>query len=245
MILNWGNSHTPPWMTNDAVARVLNRPTFVGNASNKLNTLRQLQGAELPVVPFTTDREEAREWDVIYVRNKLTGHSGEGIEVINTTRPNGRELSQIAERLRSLGHTTEAESLSRNTRQDVTIPEAPLYTKGIENHGEYRVHVFNGEVIDYRKKCRHDGDDATDVQSQVRTHGNGWIYRKDGLRRLDRVMELATNAISTLGLNFGAVDIIMDQEGTVFVLEVNTALGLEGSTLTNYVTAIKRHFNVV
>lgn len=214
IILNWGNSHPANWMNNESISATLNRPEFVGNASNKLTTLQRLQSAEIPVVEFTTDREVSHQWNrgghTVYARHKLTGHSGEGIEVI---RPNSYEIEN---------------------------PRAPLYTKAKQNHGEYRVHVFNGEVIDYRKKGRRDGDTANQAQNDVRTHGNGWIYRMD-VRRVDRIMDLAKEVVETLGLNFAAVDIIKDENDDIFVLEVNTAVGLEGSTLDNYVTAITNY----
>jgi glutathione synthase/RimK-type ligase-like ATP-grasp enzyme len=46
-------------------------------------------------------------------------------------------------------------------------------------------------------------------------------------------------AVSALGLDFGAVDIIWNErEDKCYVLEVNTAPGLQGSTLENYANAI-------
>ncbi len=126
--------------------------------------------------------------------------------------------------------------------QDDEVPPAPLYTKAIDNQGEYRIHVMNGEVFDYRKKSRMDGDEPTEDQSKIRTLGNGWIYRQGNLRRLERVEELAIQAINALNLDFGAVDIIMDANGDVFVLEVNTAVGLADNTLESYQQAFERHY---
>jgi len=76
------------------------------------------------------------------------------------------------------------------------LPDAPLYTKFIPQKAEYRVHVFNGEVISYAKKERADGDEPTELQSIIRSHNNGWIFRKEGLRRLERVETIAKGAIS-------------------------------------------------
>jgi glutathione synthase/RimK-type ligase-like ATP-grasp enzyme len=42
-----------------------------------------------------------------------------------------------------------------------------------------------------------------------------------------------------LELTFGAVDILRDINRVSYVLEVNTAPGLEGTTLTNYERAIR------
>jgi glutathione synthase/RimK-type ligase-like ATP-grasp enzyme len=210
-IINWGNSHVPTWFRTDL--DMLNNPVSVANASNKLRTFEILSDAGIPTVPFTTEIDEALEWNQtvrVYARHKLTGHSGEGIEI-----------SEV----------------------DTAIPSAPLYTKEIENNGEYRVHVFNGEVIDYRKKSRQYDDEPTEEQSLVRTHGNGWIFRREHLKRLERIEDLAILAVAALGLDFGAVDIIKDENGDVFVVEVNTAVATEGETLTSYLEAITRYFD--
>jgi glutathione synthase/RimK-type ligase-like ATP-grasp enzyme len=49
--------------------------------------------------------------------------------------------------------------------------------------------------------------------------------------------EAAINACKALGLDFGAVDLIQDIKGNYYVLEINTAPGLEGATVANYAAA--------
>jgi glutathione synthase/RimK-type ligase-like ATP-grasp enzyme len=251
LILNWGSSRTPEWMTNEAVLHTLNKPHNVASASNKLQCFQTLFSSEIPTVPFTTDIALAQDWarnGTVYVRHVLNGHSGDGIEIVTggDSEVDGdiRELTEIADRLFALDYTALGESVEytistlESEQVDAIVPLAPLYTKKIENTGEYRVHVFKGEVIDYRKKSRHDGDEATDEQGAIRNLANGWIYRSGNLNRLERVESLAISAVEALGLDFGAVDIIKDENGDVMVLEVNTAVGLEEQTLQNYVNAI-------
>ena len=95
-----------------------------------------------------------------------------------------------------------------------------LYVKYIKKKAEYRIHVFNGKIIDIQqKRKRHE---AIEINFQIRSHNNGWV----------------------LGLDFGAVDIIWNekqQQG--YVLEVNTAPGLEGETIINYANAIEELIN--
>lgn len=212
-IINWGNGNTPQW----AYQHMLNRPIAVHNAANKLNTFRILHEAGVSVPDFSINRDDSHRWNreghSVYARNVLTGHSGEGIEVIG------------------------------QYDYEIENPAAPLYVKAIENHGEYRVHVFGGRVIDYTKKRRHNGDEPTDAQNAVRNLANGWVYTRGNLRRLERVENIAVRAVSALGLDFGAVDIIMNEDGDVFVLEVNTACGLADTTLDNYVNAFHNAMN--
>lgn len=127
--------------------------------------------------------------------------------------------------------------------EDIHFPRAPLYTKAIEGDGEYRVHVFDGKVIDYRKKSRRYDDTPTEDERMVRNLGTGWVFRSQNLRRLERIEQLAIDAVDALGLVFGAVDIIKDTSGNVYVLEVNCAPAMEEQTMDNYLEAIDNLIN--
>ena len=51
---------------------------------------------------------------------------------------------------------------------------------------------------------------------------------------------MALNAIEDLQLDFGAVDVVVSgYSDNSFVLEVNTAPGIEGTTVKKYVEAIE------
>ena len=240
VVINWGNSSIPQWFTEDT--KILNHPNKVAVATNKLATLSKLKENGVPTVPFTDDQDIADLWvcdgNKVYARHKLDGHSGEGIEVI---QPSNRTFAiQEAQRLLdSAGLEQIADILDleyQSVLDEESVPTAPLYTLGVSNNGEYRVHVFKDEVILYQKKSRRliDEDEVdvpTDEQSDIRNLESGWVYRTGNLERLERIEHLALDTIKALGLDFGAVDIIMDSEGAVFVLEVNTAPGL-GNTQT-------------
>lgn len=111
-----------------------------------------------------------------------------------------------------------------------TIIEAELYTKFIDKSGEYRVHVFNGECIDYSKKV------ATGEKNDVCSHDNGYLFIR-GVKPIDENIELAIMAVKAMGLDFGAVDIIRKDKKS-YVLEVNSACGMEETTCTAYAKAI-------
>jgi glutathione synthase/RimK-type ligase-like ATP-grasp enzyme len=238
-------------MSNDVP--VLNKPEDVAIASNKLLTLEKLEGDGVPTIPFTASEGQANDWlsqgHKVYVRHSLTGHSGEGIEVIEAGIIDDIDtISRIQNELEALGMAHIVNEIDRalELRQgelEVELPEAPLYTRGVSNNGEYRVHVFNGEVILYQKKSRRVSEDgevevAEGEDADVRNLASNWVYRTGNLRRLERVEKLAIDAVQVLGLDFGAVDIIKDENGDVFVLEINTAPGLGNDvTLEAYVRA--------
>lgn len=117
------------------------------------------------------------------------------------------------------------------------VPEADLYTKYIKKKKEFRVHVFRGNVIDVTEKRKKKGIDACQY---VRSHSRGWVFCRKNLVEPDGLRDVAIAAVNALGLDFGAVDIIYNEfRNKLYVLEVNTAPGLEKTTLEAYKNAIQ------
>ena len=211
IILNWGNGRTPLWL--NAGKQVSNMPTSVSRASNKITGFQAFKAAEIPTPEWTTDAAVARAWladgSIVLSRKLLNSHSGRGI-VIN------------------------------NPEQSNNLVSAPLYVKYKKKRKEFRVHVFNGQVIDLaeKRKFRQERRDEGFV-GLIRNHGNGWAFCRDSIAEPDGLRDQAIRSVSALGLNFGACDIIWNEkENKCYVLEVNTAPGLEGTTLERYARAV-------
>ena len=114
-----------------------------------------------------------------------------------------------------------------------------MYTKYFKKADEYRVHVFDGEVIDVQQKRKRQEVPNEEVDYQVRSGRNGWVFCRDGVDCPGSVRIMACRAVNVLGLDFGAVDIGWNRHNEeCAVFEVNTAPGLEGSTLDSYYRAI-------
>ena len=177
-------------------------------ALDKLGTFRVLSDQGISTVPWTTDKHVAETWPTTVERHTLTGHSGAGIRIVSF-------------------HPETA-----------SLWDAPLYTKYTKRSHEYRVHVFNGSVIDCQIKRKITG--AGEVDKHVRNKHTGWVYCRDNFEPTDTLKQLAIQAVAAVELDFGAVDIIYSKrEDSHYVLEINTAPGLEGTTLLNYTKAIK------
>ena len=211
-VVNWGSSQGV------GDCRYINNPAAVSNASNKLTAFRILAEHGVPpttVPEFTTSKEDAEIWrqegSSVVCRTMLRANSGRGIVIINPTEGGDR----------------------------FSIPDAPLYTKYIKKSQEYRVHVFNGEVKDTQRKMRKQNVPDEAVNWQIRNLAGGFIFGREGVLP-DTVRDnLAVQAVQALGLHFGAVDIIYNNyHDQYYVLEVNTAPGLEGTTLEVYTDAI-------
>lgn len=191
----------------------LNSPRAVELATNKLRTLDRLSANSIACPDFTADVEEARNW-------LAEGSSVVCRTLLRSSAGNGIVIASTEEELVS----------------------APLYTRYIKKQEEYRIHVFKGRVIDVQRKAR--SRDVPDdlVNWQVRTHENGFIFAREGVELPDEAKDIAINAVDSVGLDFGAVDIVYNaKKNQYYVLEINTAPGLEGQTLHSYADAIQQY----
>ena len=111
------------------------------------------------------------------------------------------------------------------------ITACPLYTKGVVKSHEYRVHIFRDKVMDVTKKRRRTEAETNDY---IKNLENGWVYCRENIEIPDNLLECAKQAVIAIGLDFGAVDILY-KKGVPYVLEINTAPGLEGTTLDRYI----------
>jgi glutathione synthase/RimK-type ligase-like ATP-grasp enzyme len=117
------------------------------------------------------------------------------------------------------------------------VVNAPLYVEYINKVAEYRAIVVGNEVVDFKQKKK---------KREVAHHptvwnlSGGYIMAREGIAKPDGIDVLAIVAVQALGLDFGAVDIIADGDGVLYVLEVNTAFGLEGTTIQLVGDAIRR-----
>jgi glutathione synthase/RimK-type ligase-like ATP-grasp enzyme len=197
-------------LPNMAPALTVNAPENVRIAVNKLDSFRLFSHNNVPTVEWTTDINVARGWDGdVVVRKSLTGRGGKGIVIVEGPRADD-------------------------------LPEAPLYTLYAKRKHEYRVHVFRDRVIDAQQKKRRAGIDRTPESATVRSYDNGWVFCRGGVTVPDCVKDAAIKAVAALGLDFGGVDVGYNEHyDRAYVFEVNSAPGIEGTTLQSYANAFK------
>jgi glutathione synthase/RimK-type ligase-like ATP-grasp enzyme len=118
------------------------------------------------------------------------------------------------------------------------LVDAPLYVKYVKKSEEYRVHVSADGVFLIQRKARRLDHDNPDWR--IRNHQNGFIYQRDNVECPGCVVTSAEAAFKATGLDFGAIDVIYNKtKDKAYVLEINTAPGLAGSTVTDYADIIK------
>lgn len=197
-----------------ARARELNRIGFqLREGTDKLTQFRRFHENNVSAPEFTTDHGVARGWVL-----------GGDVAVCRTLLrgSEGRGIV-VAETEGQLVH-------------------APLYTKYVKKKKEFRVHVLNGQVIDVQeKRKRREHTDQRDTR--IRNLANGYVFCREGLVEPPGLRDLAIRATNALGYNLGAVDIAFNERNAaLYVLEVNSTPGLEGTTLTNYANAIAQWY---
>lgn len=102
---------------------------------------------------------------------------------------------------------------------------------------EFRIHVMGGVSIRAGIKVPR----TDNPHPWVRSYEGGWKldYGQPAQEQIrQRFRDVAKAAVHALGLDFGAVDVGIREDGLPIVLEVNRAPGLEGQTVEKYADKI-------
>ncbi len=208
-VINWGCTIYPKW---ELSYKDTNHPQNIEMAANKLLAFKELKRRGVDHPEWTEDINEARNW-----------FTKKGTTVLCRTKLNGHSGAGIV-----IADTVDK------------LVAAPLYVKYKKKRHEYRVHVINGRVVDVQQKKRRNGfRDNEEFTTLIRNIDHGWVYTREGITPDQRLRDIGIAAVKALDLSIGAVDIIYNElEDKYYVLEINTAPGIEGTTITKYVEAL-------
>jgi hypothetical protein len=182
---------------------------------NKIEQLNRFKEHGVSHPPFTTNASEV---------NQLGSRTGFARTLVNST--NGRGIVEF------------------DISEGVRPPRAPLYTAYIPKKAEYRVHVFDGKVVDIQQKRKKRGFEG-EREAKIRNLRNGYVYCRDGINAPAGLDTLAVAAVRAVQYHYGAVDIIYNEKkDKLYVLEVNSRPGLMGTTLEKYSDALINQFNL-
>lgn len=117
-----------------------------------------------------------------------------------------------------------------------------FYSKYIPSRREYRIHVFGDQILGVMGKYLDFPGQAGN--GYIKNHVHGYRFRTpDKTLNADRT-DAAIAACKSLGLDFGAVDLIVGEDGKAYVLEVNTAPALAPLTARKYLNALATKLGV-
>ena len=208
LVVNWGSSEIGPDVIGNGTV-VLNPPHRVSASTDKVQAFLVMSSGGARVPDFATTLDVALAWQIeghdVCVRALTRASGGKGLSVVGP---------------------------------DEDMPRAPLYTKYVKKKDEYRVHICNDSVIGVQRKAARK-DFAGETDWQIRSHDNGFVFLhiapdEWGTVPAD-VLQQAATGFAALKLDFGAVDVIWNSHHKkAYVLEVNSAPGLEGTTIDLY-----------
>lgn len=190
------------------------RRQFVyGDSVDKLTQYRWFEKEGLSALQYTTDRDEASLWvsqgSTVFGRLLLQASCGHGIVMIE---PGNMNLPQV--------------------------PWCPVYTLYKPKKHEFRVHVFKDSVVSIVEKRRKAGWDGPQ-NTKIRNLANGYVFCQnielpDTMRA--KINTLALQAAKVCGSDFKGVDLGYNEKNDdLFIIEVNSAPGIEGSNIDKYV----------
>lgn len=122
-------------------------------------------------------------------------------------------------------------------RRDFRRRPRDYYVSYVPVNREYRLHVAGGEVIRVQGKYL---DVSEDYVPWMRNFSTGYRFRAPRRRLHNARLESAIGAVEALGLDFGAVDLIVADNGSHYVLEVNTSPSCSALTGAAYVSKFAR-----
>jgi len=180
-----------------------------GQSVNKIEQYLWFLDNEIPALEFTTWDEVALEW-------LNEGHTVFGRKYLNASCGKGIVVMESPADMQLL----------------------PVYTKYKKKKREFRVHVFKDQVVAVtEKKRRKEFDGVRDTK--IRNLANGYVFVQSVENEPEGLRELALRAARVSMSDFRGVDVGYNQlKDELFVIEVNSAPGIQGTNLTKYMEAI-------
>lgn len=226
VLINWGCTKLSPHIAQ--AGTILNPPGAIAKMVNKLEFFKFMEDHPLfkPRMPdWTENRATASQWvdagHEVLGRAQLKGKGGAGIIF-------GSEEETFEDFL-----------------------DCTLFVKYKKKKEEYRVHFFGDKLLDVQQKLLRKFDDngtpieRDHVDFRVRNLQNGFVFARNDIKPPADVITQAKKAFGISSLDFGCVDVLYNEvEGQAYVLEINTAPGLMGTTLEKYKDAFKEKLGI-
>lgn len=118
-------------------------------------------------------------------------------------------------------------------------PDAKVFTKYVKKKREFRVNLFAHKFVNLREKLRQ----KPGTDNYIRNTANGYTttYAKSvPAALLQRIKDVAENASKVSDSDFIGVDIAYNEfYDKLYVLEVNSGPSIEGSSVNEFINAIK------
>lgn len=224
-VIRWGNAKRIA----RGNARVINEARSIMLAGDKLETLKKLRAEGIPSLEFYETFPVAVHGT--WFCRKRRGFGGRDIFIAYNLDGNPIMVYPNNMNERELP----------NAEATAAIDAADFFTKAVDNSKEYRIHVVGGEIIRFQRKYYEGPPHQVGHRIRVQNHANGYKFKQPNKKLNKDRFEAATRAVEALGLDFGAVDLVVDpRTNRPVILEVNTAASCSPRTLNAYVEAFRK-----
>jgi hypothetical protein len=184
-----------------------------GELVDKLTQYLWFKEKKLSALEFTTDKEVAQSW-------KDSGQVLFARHLLNA----------------SCGHGIEVIDSGYGP-----LPFAPVYTLYKKKKREFRVHVFKDHVIAVMEKLRRSGWEGQQ-DTKIRNLANGYVFCQPKSALPEGLNELALAASKVTNSDFKGVDVGYNEKNNeLFVIEVNSAPGIEGTNVEKYIESMMQY----
>jgi hypothetical protein len=184
-----------------------------GNIADKLSQYRWFVDNDIQCPEYTTQRNVAESW----------------------------VISGLAVFCRTLTRASEGRGIVVAETVDQLV-NAPVYTKYEKKKREFRVHIFKDKVVQIVEKRKRAGWQS-DRDTRIRNTANGYVFCRSVVDIPSGLAELALKASKVTSSDFKGVDIgYNEKKNQLFVIEVNSAPGIEGSNVEDYANTIVNNY---
>jgi len=246
VVLCWGTK-TPEKTTFPEGTKVFNHPDNIRLNRNKLEALRAMAAAHVPVAKFF----EAGDIKKAKVNMPLVGRTkfhqgGKGFWLCLSNHHVSEAIKEGAQyfqeyipvkseyRLHLFGKECICtKKVKRGNMKEAFIDQTSEKAK---NAAERKGVKIDEKTMDFVLKRVADTREHPDHIVKSNTRGWKFTHMKDVDAKLKKA---ATKALVALGLDYGAVDCCLDENGNPWVIEVNTGPGLKGVTLEKWTAYFK------
>lgn len=185
-----------------------------GHSVDKLAQYRWFQQQGLSALEFTTDIIQANLWvdsgKTVFGRKYLNSSCGKGIVIFE--KPDEGD--------------------------GYAIEHCPVYTKYKKKKREFRVHIYKDTVVAVTEKRRRAGFDGQ-RDTKIRNLANGYVFCQTVNNEPEGLRALALAASKVTQSDFKGVDIGFNEKNNdLFIIEVNSAPGIQGSNINAYLSKI-------
>jgi glutathione synthase/RimK-type ligase-like ATP-grasp enzyme len=182
-----------------------------GQSINKLLQYQWFEKHGITALEYTADPNKVIEW-------LNAGHTAFGRKYLNASCGKGIVVIE--------------------PNDDEQIPICPVYTKYKKKKREFRVHVFKDQVVNVVEKRKRKGFEG-ERDTKIRNLANGYVFCQEVTNEPEGLRTLALQAAKVSPSDFRGVDIgYNEKKDELFVIEVNSAPGIEGTNIQKYLDAM-------